>query len=282
MLDRWIAACGELDWADARPRIRVLHGGDAPAPASRPSGATLVEIVADSNAYRGPAGVVRDGMIDLDGDADFLVLESARHLGAIDPARGALADLIRHHRDEGADVTIGRDLSGAPAGVLVVSRWTLDQIPAQGFVDMKEQWLCRLVAGGARVVVRDLRLRTHAIRTRLDLLRIAETGARPGSEALPAAAGSSGEAWTARERLRRRIEGGWSVSSSARVSDSALVARSIVMERAVVGDGAVVSSCVLLPGAAVPSGAIVMDQVVRPGVSIGPSLAAFRSVGSVA
>ncbi|MEZ6234243.1 MAG: hypothetical protein R3B68_08640 [Phycisphaerales bacterium] len=282
MLDHWIGECGGLEWSGGSAWVRVLHGGSMPAPEARASVGVRLDIVADANAYRGPAGVVRDGMFDVDAEADVLVCESARYIGATGDGASVLGGLLRHHWNERADVTIARDATGAPAGVLVVSRWTLDEVPERGFVDLKEQWLRRLVAGGARVLVYDLGIGTHAIRTRLDALQVARD--RRGSPA-----GSSGSdggranpAWAARERIRRRVESGWSISRSASVSPSAVVARSIVMERATVGDDAVVSSSVLLPGAVVPSGAIVMDAVVPAGSVFGPRTVMAGAARSVA
>jgi len=251
LLDVWVDAIGALPFETDRPVVRVLHGGDVPAPGHRAEGAVRLEITPDTDSYRGPAGVLRDAMADLPGDSEFLVCEAGRYMS------GGLRELLECHRDGDADVTIAREASGAPAGVLVVSRATLDHVAERGFVDLKEQWLGKIMAKGARVLVCDLPAGAAlAIRTRLDLLQAARVEAG-GSQV------REGADLSARARLARRVQGGWAISPRARVSPTAVVARSIVMEGAVIGDDAVVSSSVVMPGAMVAPGSLVMDCVVR-------------------
>jgi hypothetical protein len=251
VLDVWLDALMELEWDVERPLVRVLHGGTCPAPASRAAPGMTLDIRADGDAYRGPAGVVRDGLWDQPADGSFLVCEAGRYI------RGGLVELVRRHQGERADVTIARDADGAPAGLLVVERAMLDVIAERGFVDLKEQWLGRIVARGARVQVHDLpRGAAMSIRTRLDLLQAAR------AEAGVAADGQGPEACRARARLARRLTPGWSVSRRATIGNGAVVARSIVMEGAVVGQDAVVSSSLVLPGGVVAPGSLVIDRVV--------------------
>jgi len=251
LLDVWMDALSVLSWDGANPLLRILHGGSSPAPTPRPAGPLSLEIRADSDSYRGPAGVVRDGMWDQPEDSDFLVCEAARYITT------GLNDLVRRHQCEGADVTIAREASGAPAGVLVVARRVLEAVAPKGFVDLKEQWLGRLLTGGARVLVHDLPAgAAMSVRTRLELLRVAAVEAGAAAEF-----GEAGDC-SAPTRLARRLTAGWSVSPRADVGRRAVVARSIVMERAVIGDDAVISSSVVLPGAVVLPGSLVVDRVV--------------------
>lgn len=253
LLDVWIDALSDLAFDVDRPVLRVLHGGDVPAPSHRPEGVLRIEITPDSDSYRGPAGVVRDAMWDLEPDTEFLVCEAGRYIAT------GLPELLECHRGTGADVTIAREASGSPAGLLVVSRATLDHVADRGFVDLKEQWLGKIIGKGAKVMVCDLPAGAAlSIRTRLDLLQAARIEA---GSADPTAF-RDGPDLSARTRLARRVQAGWAVSPRARVSESAVVARSIVMEGAVIGDDAVVSSSVVMPGAVVAPGSMVMDRVV--------------------
>lgn len=253
LLDVWLDALGTIAWDVSTPIVRILHGGSAPAPGQRPEGTFHLEITKDTDSYRGPAGVVHDAMWDQPADTEFLVCEAGRYL------TGGLSELLAHHRRGGADVTIARDASGSPAGVLVVARSTLDIVPDRGFVDLKEQWLGKLIATGATVLVHDLPVGyASPIRTRLDLLQAARIEARNP----PDSGGMTLATIRAAARLARRAKPGWAVAPTATVSPSAVVARSIVMEGAVIGDDAVVSSSLVLPGAVVAPGRLVMDQVV--------------------
>jgi hypothetical protein len=251
LLDVWLDALAALPWGVQRPLVRVLHGGSSRAPAARPAADMDLDIRADSDSYRGPAGVVRDGMADQPEDGALLVCEARRYV------TGGVGDLVARHQAEGADVTIARDSTGAPAGMLVVARAMLDAIADKGFVDLKEQWLGRIVARGARVLVHDLpEGAAMGVRTRLDLLQAARV------EAGDARDGHDPDACRAMARLARRLTPGWSISRRATIGLDAVVARSIVMEGAVIGDDAVVSSSVVLPGAVVAPGSLVVDQVV--------------------
>lgn len=254
LLDVWLEALADAPWSLGRPTVRILHGGTAGAPSPRPAPGADLRIMADAGAYRGPAGVVRDALRDEPEDAEFLVCEAARYL------RVGLPALVEHHRSAGADVTIAREGDGSPAGIMLVSRRSLSAVAERGFVDLKEQWLARLVERGSRVIVHDLdRGSTLAVRTRLDLLRAAAIEAGAGAEP----ADGDAEPWRAGARLSRRLRPGWSISPGARIGEGAVVARSIVMEGAVVGEGAVVASSVILPTGVVPPGVMVMDRVVR-------------------
>lgn len=253
LLDVWIDALGALAFETDRPVVRVLHGGDVSAPEHRLEGVLRVEVTPDTDSYRGPAGVVRDAMADLPEDCEFLVCEAGRYIA------GGLGELLECHRQGGADVTIARESSGAPAGVLIVSRATLSHVAERGFVDLKEQWLGKIIGHGAKVLVCDLPVGAAlTIRTRLDLLQAArvEAGASGGPQT------RDGADVSAKARLARRVQAGWAISPRARVSPSAVVARSIVMEGAVIGDDAVVSSSLVMPGAVVAPGSLVMDRVV--------------------
>ena len=154
-------------------------------------------------------------------------------------------------------MTIARDATGAPAGLLVLNRWTLDVVAEKGFVDMKEQWLGRVVARGCRVLVHDLGAGTvMSVRTRLDLLQAARVEGGGGREM------ADTDACRALTRLNRRLTLGWSISRGASIGQGAVVARSVVMDGAKVGEGAVVSSSLVLPGAVVAPGSLVVDRVV--------------------
>lgn len=253
LLDAWMRALGPLPWDTETPLLRILHGGPTPAPSASPFGPLRLEIRQDADSYRGPAGVVRDGMSDQSENSEFLVCEAGWFVTS------GLEGLVEHHRRERADVTIGRTTEGKPGGVLIVARAMLDEVADRGFVDLKEQWLRRLLSQDATVLVHDLPPgAAMSIRTRLDLLQ----AARKAAGATDLAAAEREAPCQAGARLSRRLQPGWAISGYAHVGARAIVARSIVMERAVIGDDAVVSSSIVLPGAVVAPGSVVMDRVV--------------------
>ncbi len=102
---------------------------------------------------RGTAGTARDAALAT-GAASFLVV-NATAIPRLDPRA-----LLDFHRGAGAAVTVlvrretapaGAGAGLGPAGVYVFDRRAFDQVPAQGFQDIKETLLTRLHALGERV-----------------------------------------------------------------------------------------------------------------------------------
>lgn len=102
---------------------------------------------------RGAAGCVRDAA--LQGDSQTFVVTDSNALPNVDLTR-----LLEAHRDSGAvaTVVVHRETIGAsesmlrvPAGVYVFDRRVLEPIARQGFVDIKEHLIPRLVRQRERV-----------------------------------------------------------------------------------------------------------------------------------
>ena len=227
---------GEVATALAqRVETIVVHGAPVPAPrdADAPAGVAL-RVVEEARRWRGAAGVVRDAGEHAPPDADVLVLEGARWFGT------SLAPLVEEHRRSGYGATVARLPDGAPAGAYVLARAALELVPARGFMDLKEQFLTRVVSTGGRVRVHALPAPgSVGLRTRADLL------------------------WASRA-AGGRPDGGSLVDSDAAVDPSAQVVDSVVMAGAQIGEGAVLARSIALRGARVAAWSEVTDAVVGP------------------
>lgn len=251
VLGLWVDALRD---AGGNWEIRVAHNRQTPAPheLGRQQGIDVREVI-DSGSYRGPAGVARDATEDLHGESDLLVCESGRWMAC------GVAPLMQAHRSGGALVTVGVNPDGAPAGVYMVRRKALEMAPAVGFMDMKEQWLARVRAGGGEVCGVVLPGQgAMPLRSRLDFVRAAMCAASWGDdEHLEGIRTIRGGGANAGGRFRV-IGTGASVGPGAHVEDS------VVMGGASIGAGAVVARSVVCPGARVEAGAEVVDAIVGP------------------
>jgi hypothetical protein len=210
-------------------------------------GGRLFELFPDQAAYRGPAGVVRDATRDLPRDAQVLVVEASRL--ALTPIR----PLLEAHHRLGCDVTVGTNPDASPAGLFVLRVETLDQVSDVGFVDLKEQFLSKLVAAG-----RDIRVHVlappamGAFRTRAEFLAAVLSSEQATADHPVARGASPGPVALARECF---------------VDPTAYVAHSVIGPGARVESGAVVVRTIVMAGAVVPAGASISDAVVtRAGV----------------
>ncbi len=208
------------------------------------AGGRLFELFPDQAAYRGPAGVVRDATRDLPRDAQVLVVEASRL--ALTPIR----PLLEAHHRLGCDVTVGTNPDASPAGLFVLRVETLDQVSDVGFVDLKEQFLTKLVATG-----RDIRVHMlappalGAFRTRAEFL---------------AAVLSSEQATADHPVARGASPGPVALARDCFVDPTAYVAHSVIGPGARVESGAVVVRTIVTARAVVPAGASISDAVVTP------------------
>lgn len=196
----------------------------------------------DASSYRGPAGVVRDATLDLNSDDHVLVGEASRVVGY------CVTELLRAHAVTGADATIGVNPDHSPAGILVLRRRTLECVPDVGYMDIKEQFLPRILSQGFNVRAAVLPAPgVIGFRTRLDLLAAASIRGRyaPVSPAY----------WS---RLTR-------ISPTAVVHEGAHVVESIIGPAARIEDGAVVVRSIVTGPAVVTAGTAVHDAIVTPG-----------------
>ncbi len=220
-------------------------------------------IISEPASWRGPGGIVRDASSDLDPDDVVLVVEaSCLPPPSLVPILDALAD--------GATAVVGAGADDEPAGVYGFDRRVIEQIPAVGFYDLKEQLfpaLCdagdpaRLVRLGGRVRrIRDRTTYFRAVRASLTSGANGDSGPRCSPQAT-----ISPEAWILGCSI---IEGGVVVEKGAVVHDS------VVMAGAVIHRDAIVSRCVVGPGAKMLSARRVVDGILSStsrGTGAGPS-----------
>lgn len=251
VLTYWLARFAELcSGANPAPAVRIIHNQHTPAP-TLPSDAPLAEITTEreTKEYRGPAGVAKDACERYPADATILIVEGARCITA------SLASLLHEHAASGAAVTVGCNLDRSPAGVYAVRRSALDLIPGGGFMDLKEQWLSRVIAAGLPVHV-------HALSSGLALpMRtleqfIAAVGHVNGwAESSVHLDESTGQC--DRVRTEHTV-----LSPNAVVGEGAVLIDSVVMPGATIGRGAIVARSLVCDGAVIPAGAQIVGSVV--------------------
>jgi hypothetical protein len=223
--------------------IVAVHGDNVPSPTATPE-TIAVRQRRERDHLRGPAGAAKDAIAEFGGHDPIIIAEGKRHPG---PGLGPLVDAWNNG---GADVVVGRNPGGEPAGVYLARRSLLELAPDKGFMDLKEQWLDRVVQTGAHVVVvdlpppgtRPLRILPHYLCAALDPSGL---GAEFATGVLAA-----GEA-------ARSL-----VCPSANVDPAAELVDAVVMEGARVGKGALVIRSIICPGGRVEPGAQVVDAVV--------------------
>lgn len=233
------------------PPVKIVHGPQVPAPVLCESLLGRATVVRESDAYRGPAGAVRDAVQDVAADRFALVIEATRfHDRSLDRT-------LLEWRESGADVVVACNADHSPAGVYLIRRAVFDHVPPVGFMDLKEQLLERAAGAGDRTAVVTCEgIRSFPLRTRRELLRAASLLAdRVAGASIGRLAPSvlTGERWPS------------VVCDGATVHPSAVIVDSIVMAGAEVGEGAVVARSVVCPGAWVTPRQTVLDEVV-PGV----------------
>jgi hypothetical protein len=214
-------------------KTRVLVNAASYEPksgAARYAGAYQVE--QDSSEYRGTGGVLRD-LCDCYDDNDLVLIASASQV-LIDPLH-AIAAALDHKR---ADVTLISHKDGTPSGVMLARCAVLRNIPALGFVDMKEQAL-PLIAGKFDVKVVHCRRPTGLpLRTLGDYMAALRTYHRKSS-GRPQNIDPLAEDYQPTFSI---IEAGATVDSRATVCDS------VVLRGGVVEAGASLVRSVVCPG----------------------------------
>lgn len=256
VLDLWLARLGAIGGSGAGGSfpVRVIYGGQAPAPTTPPREHwDELTVEREPSAYRGPAGVLRDVCEGLPGDATILVGESGRFMTS------DLSEFVREHARRDSWITVGVNPDGSPGGVFAVRGSALELVNRVGFMDLKEQWLNKAIAAGVRVMAHPLSGRGAPIlRTRLDLLhaaRIASGGGgfRSSTDAVVRNAGDP------------PAGGGSVVCEGARVASSAIVHDSVLMPGSEVGERALVVRSVVAPGVRVEPEAELIDVVAGSG-----------------
>lgn len=239
-----------------RPCIRVVHGGPPYEPTHILADERFdVRTIAEPDAYRGPAGVLRDVTRKDEPDSIILFAEAARYIA------GSLTQLLRDWSASEPDILIAQAPDGTPAGIMLMRASALGTVPEAGYMDIKEQWIPRCIAEG--MVVRASTTTRHfmpfPLRTREQFLSasaVAVGRSCPIHESPPVLGPLRPLARTL-DKTR--------IAEDARVARDAIVADAIVMPGAKVGPGAIVVRSLVCPGAVVPAGAVVVDDVVASG-----------------
>jgi hypothetical protein len=250
VLSYWMERFSEL-WKHTgqRPEVRIIHNQHTPAPVV-PTRPAMIEAITECEAreYRGPAGVAKDACERYAADATIVLVEGARCVTC------SLVGLLRDHAATNAAVTVGCNPDGTPAGVYAIRRSALDLVPKGGFMDLKEQWLNRLLGSGAEV-------RVHVLQGGMGM------PLRTLGQYLAAVGEVNG--WTEssvhfdheaelcdRQRTRHAV-----VGEGATVDPEAVLIDSVVMPGATVGRGAIIARSLVCEGAVISAGAELVEGV---------------------
>jgi len=246
----WVSAVRSLEGTVSVEDMMCVCGGSTPLPTSSMG---ALRTIADQTDYRGPAGALRDALERRRPDGLVLVAEAARLCFA------DIRALLASHRSRRAEVTVAALPDGTPAGVYLLQAATLDLVPHKGFMDLKEQWLGKLVAEGRAVFVHEFPAGScPPIRTREEYIRaILQRHSEFGSAA--ADAGGPEPRLIVGTHHSRSI-----ICAASDIASSAVVVDSVVMPGAVVGPGALVVRSVVCRDVRVPAGAVVVDAVFGP------------------
>jgi hypothetical protein len=207
-----------------------------------------VSVERDPLEYRGSGGVLRDISQGYE-DSDYLLVANATQI-IVDNLLSVTTALIAR----GADIAMVSHSDGSPGGFMLARCGALRDIPASGFVDMKEQALPALASKHHVSVLQWPQPSGMSIRTvsqYIDALR--HIHRRTSVE--PSTTDAFHEDWKQTFAI---------VEPDARVASSALIHDSVVLKGARVEEGAVVVGSVICPGAVVARGRMVVDEIVRP------------------
>ncbi len=249
ILNFWLAQAAEVACAanlDHLP-VRVMVDQQSLEPRSADARYNRVfRVERDLSQYRGTGGVLHDISDSYQDDDLILVVNAAQVL--LDPLPLVLTTLQRKR----GDVSIISHDDGTPSGIMLVRCKTLRLLPAQGFVDMKEQGL-PLIAGKYDVrVVKRRRPTGLPIRSLEGYIQ----GLHYYHRRLSGKAATSDpleEDWTS---VFSVIEPGATVESPVSIHDS------VVLAGGTVEPGAVLVRSVVCPGAIVRRDRVVVDQII--------------------
>lgn len=227
--------------------VRVMVDQNSPEPASAdPRYLGTFRVERDLSEYRGTGGVLHDLARDYQDDDLLLIANAAQVL--LDPLGLILAALHRKR----ADVSVISHEDGTPSGLMLVTRKVLRLLPAEGFVDMKEQGLPLIASKYDVRAVRRRRPSGLPIRQLDGYIQSLHYYHRRRS-GMPVAVDPLAEDWSPSFSL---IEPGASVAASARVHDS------VVLAGARVEEGAVLVRSLVCPGAIVRRDRTAVDEIV--------------------
>lgn len=255
LLNRWCRQITDRH-GPGNERCSVVIAESDVGPTSRVAGRIIGSdpqiTSARDNGLRGPAGTVRDICMDLEPDSMVLIVEAMRCFCG--DLRHAVAGAIQR----ASDITVFRHADGSPAGLYVAKAKAIQLIAAQGFIDIKEQWLQQAIARGSTVRVKDLS-ESHSFP-----LRTLE-------DAITAACALRHDEPTRRRRplearvITRRTSTG-NEPACRGIHSTAIVRDSIVMRGAQIGAHAIVVRSIVCADAFIKPRTVVVDQIVKAGV----------------
>ena len=227
--------------------VRVMVNQNSPEPASAdPRYLGTFRVERDQSEYRGTGGVLHDLAADYDDDDLILVANAAQVL--LDPLSLILAALRRKR----ADVSVISHEDGTPSGIMLVRRKVLRLLPAEGFIDMKEQGLPLIAAKYEVRAIQRRRPTGLPIRQLEGYIQSLHYYHRRRSGAAPVV-DPLAEDWSPSFSL---VEPGASVAGSARVHDS------VVLAGARVEEGAVLVRSLVCPGAVIRRDRTHVDEMI--------------------
>ena len=127
-------------------------------------GAVYLSVEYDPHEYRGTAGILRDIAIDYD-DEDYIVVASAAQI-LLEPVEKLVCELAA----KANDISLIAHDDGTPCGLMLIRCGCLHEIPAIGYIDLKEQALPELAKHYRVRVVRHIRASGLPIRTLEDYI----------------------------------------------------------------------------------------------------------------
>ncbi len=210
-------------------------------------GAPNWHVMTDRWPNRGSAGVVRDWDLSVGrtASAEWVCVADGSACPALDLAR--MFQCVR----TGADCVLAASQLDRYCGCMLVRRKWLQEIPESGFFDLREQFLGRLSAVGAKISSVVVARRSLGSRTRSSWLSSVEAW-----HAFSVARG--GTVLQSKSGVYRRD--GMCVVCPDAIVRGAVIDSSIVLGRATIQPDAVVARSIIAPGAVVRSGEVVVDQ----------------------
>lgn len=244
VLDHWISILSQVAPGASRPigSAVIAYTSNSPQPSlgNHSTGLPNLRFVCDQTGLRGPAGTARDICQHLDDDSTVFLGEAARFI------RSDLRGFLKSHETSGADITVGCEPDGSPAGIYLTRNRALKSVPTEGFMDLKEQWLSRALIEGQRVRVWTFsQISSYPLRNWnqfLNAIRLANYGEDH-----------------AESSLNKRF-----TMDFGRAEGNTI----IQMPGAEVGQGACIRDSVLMPGSIVDDETIVVRSYIGPGVHI--------------
>ena len=249
ILNFWLGQAAEVARMAGLDRlpIRVMVDQNSPEPRSAsPQYVGAYRVERDLSEYRGTGGVLCDICNSYQDDDLILIVNGAQVL--LDPLTLVLTTLARKR----GDVAVISHDDGTPSGIMLVTCKTLRMLPAQGFVDMKEQGLPLIASKFDVRVVKRRRPTGLPIRSLEGYIQALHYYHRRRS-GKPAITDPLAEDWTPVFSL---VEPGATVDASVRVHDS------VVLAGGCVEPGVVLVRSVVCPGAVVRRDRTAVDQLI--------------------